>query len=224
MRIPKNANSYVIPQLRDGYARSPTFDDLQPPVKRNRIEDLMALGRAVKRSRDDENATYTDDAVPHENDNGSLASRDKDDKPEKKRSRIEESLKRTVTNDDESSNAASAEHPGDGRLGKEDKDVTDAMIEDPDAFNSHDDFDSLVFKRVKDLCLEHGISIPKGAKAKPVFVSLLSAKFPNASAILGAEPLESFMKEALVTKCLALGLPHTGSKPILIQRLKKAGE
>ena len=81
-------------------------------------------------------------------------------------------------------------------------------------------FESLTCNRLKELCNEYDIAIPKGSKKKPVFVALLMDEFSSPLSIMEQESLESFTKEALETKCRNLGIPDTGSKSKLVHRLE----
>lgn len=236
MLNPKNSNSYVIPQRRDsnpGSPGSPTFEDFQSPTKRTRIEELKGSGLAKRRC---DEGNYINAAALGE-------------QPEKKRVRFEETKKRRggeVIRETEVTVKERTEQPEDTvkqteetaeQLPKETEpeatskqpeanERSEATTQQPEAaeYVANDitnmTFDSLVFKRLKELCQEQGISVPKGAKKKSEFVSLLAERFPAPRLIMTEQPLVSFTKEALETKCRDLGISDTGSKTKLVERLE----
>ena len=219
LRIPKSSNAYVIPPLRNEFSTSPTFADFQPPLKRAKFEEPKESSDGlVKRPRSTEKSIA-----------GNASSLDLDLQPELKRGRFnEEHICDTTNNGVISSVLSHRESDMDSSVQQQsgvmqmqpaDVETTASDVMAVDSTNMT--FESLIFKRLKDLCKEHGIAVPKGAK-KVDCVSLLSEKYPapRTRSILENEPYSSFTKEALEEKCRELDISDTGSKAKLVERLE----
>jgi hypothetical protein len=219
MRIPKGKNTYIVPPLREDYHASPSFSSLQPPVKKNRVEEEV-VGTVPKRPRD--NRKYVKiTSPPHDSD---------EKQPPLKRVRdgsleeVTKAMENITTQDTEDVATEAVTEKGveivtsqeeSEELG-DNKSVSGTPVVDSTLMT----FESLTCNRLKELCNEYDIAIPKGSKKKPVFVALLMEEFPSPLNIMEQESLESFMKEALETKCCNLGIPDTGSKSKLVHRLE----
>lgn len=216
MRIP-NDNAYIIPPLREDYHALPSFATLQPPVKKTRMDEEVA-GTTPKRPRD--HRKYVKITSP-------ACSAEK--QPPLKRVRdgsLEEmtvAMENITTQDAE--DVATEVVTEEGVETVTSREETEELNNDDSVSATPVDstlmtFESLTCNRLKELCNEYGIALPKGSKKKPVFVALLMDKFSSPLAIMEQESLESFTKEALETKCLNLGILDTGSKSKLVHRLE----
>lgn len=212
MAIPKSENSYIIPPRRNKKGASSIRAGLQPPVKKARVEEeegspTVGLSTSMKRPLENAESVMNERPI-------SL-----DGPPEKKKVRFYDRSELLAARD---AVILSPERNGDTgdttttAAQSQEETTTDYVAVDVTNMT----FESLVFKRLKELCQEHGIVVPKGAKKKDDLVALLSEKISSPNHILDEEPYSSFTKEALELKCRDLNLTDTGSKSKLVERLE----